>query len=57
MTALRSVRAYRMSVKFILKHLLALGAAMLLPLGFTQETDHNSGTNRERWEWAGQPVK
>lgn len=45
-----------MSVKFILKRLLALGAAMLLPLGFTQETDHNSGTNRERWEWAGQPV-
>lgn len=46
-----------MSVKFILKHLLALGAAMLLPLGFTQETDHNSGARRGRWEWAGLPVK
>lgn len=45
--------AYRMSVKAIFKHLLACGAAVLLPLGFTQQTDHNSRARRTRWEWAG----
>ena len=45
-----------MSVKSILKHLLALGAAVLLPLGNTLQTDHNSGAYRKRWEWAGLPV-
>lgn len=45
-----------MSVKSIFKHLLALAAAVLLPLGFTQQTDHNSGARRDRWEWAGLPV-
>lgn len=50
------MRAYRMSVNSILKHLLALGAAVLLPLGNTLQTDHNSGAYRERWEWAGLPL-
>jgi hypothetical protein len=45
-----------MRVKAILKFLLALGAAILLPLGFSQQTDHNSGARRDRWEWAGLPV-
>ncbi len=45
-----------MSVTAILKRLLALGAAVLLPLGFAQQTDHNSGARRDRWEWAGLPV-
>lgn len=45
-----------MSVKSIFKHMLALAAAVLLPLGFTQQRDHNSGARRDRWEWAGLPV-
>ncbi|WP_395741296.1 hypothetical protein [Prosthecobacter sp.] len=45
-----------MSVKSIVKQVLALGAAVLLPLGFTQETDHNSRARRDRWEWAGLPL-
>lgn len=42
-----------MSVKAVFKLLMALGAAVLLPLGHTDETDHNSGAMRGRWEWSG----
>lgn len=45
-----------MSVKLMIKRLLALAAAVLQPLGLTQQTDHNSGARRDRWEWEGLPL-
>lgn len=45
-----------MSVKAFFKFLLALAAAVFLPLSFTQHTDHYSGAWRNRWEWAGLPL-
>ncbi|OYW74390.1 MAG: hypothetical protein B7Z37_17990 [Verrucomicrobia bacterium 12-59-8] len=52
-TQLGRVGAYRMSVKSLFKHAMAFGAALMLPLSYTQQTDHNSGARRDRWEWAG----
>lgn len=46
-----------MSVKSVLKNLLALGAVVLLPLGYAHQKDHYSRAERCRWSWGGLPLQ
>lgn len=46
-----------MRVKAILKFLLALAAAVLLPLGYAVQKDHYSHATRTRWSWGGVPLQ
>lgn len=56
MTLCERVRAYGMSMKSFFKHMIALGAAALLPLGYALQRDHYSNATRSRWSWAGLPL-
>lgn len=46
-----------MPMKVILKFLLALAAAVLLPLGYAVQKDHYSHATRTRWSWGGVPLQ